>query len=85
MRYSITPVIYTPFGGSETTLTSIYMVINYAVGSTSMNVPYNICDADDKPIVNGFTTISEAELDQWGTDNMYIVNLVAADAGVTIV
>lgn len=85
MRYSITPVDYTPFGEPQTTLTSIYMVINYAVGSTSMNVPYNICDADDKPIVNGFTTISEAELDQWGTDDMYIVNLVAADAGVTVV
>ena len=85
MRYSITPITYTPFGGSETTLVSIYMVINYSVGTTSMNVPYNICDAEDRPLVNDFANIDEAELAQWGTDDMYIVNLVAAQAGVTVV
>lgn len=85
MKYSITPVSYTPFGKPETTLTSIYMTVTYQIGMTEMPVPYSLLDSEDRAIVSDLATIDEAELDQWGEDNMYIVNLVAAQAGVTVI
>lgn len=85
MKYPISPVTFTPFGGTETTLTSIYMTVTYQIGMTEMPVPYSLLDSEDRAIVSDLTFISEAELDQWGTDNMYIVNLVADAAGVTVI
>lgn len=72
-------------GEGTITLTSIFMTINYTVGMEEMTVPYNLCDDDTKSWYSAPAVISRAELDQWGTDDMYIVNLVAAQAGVTVV
>jgi len=85
MRYSIQPVTMTIPGEGTITLTSIYMTINYTVGMEEMTVPYNLCDDETKSWFSAPVVISQAELDQWGTDDMYIVNLVATAAGVTLV
>ena len=84
MRYSITPVQMTIPGEGTVTLTSIFMTINYTVGMEEMPVPYNLCDAETKSYYSGLVDITRDQLDQWGTDDMYIVNLVAAEAGVTL-
>lgn len=84
MKYPISPVTFTPFGGTETTLTSIYMTVTYQIGMTEMPVPYSLLDSEERAIVSDLTFIGETELAQWGEDDMYIVNLVAAAAGVTI-
>jgi hypothetical protein len=85
MHYSIEPIDMNVPGQSPVTLTSIFMTINYTVGMTEMTVPYNLCDDETKSWYSAPAVISEAELAQWGTDNMYIVNLVAAQAGVVLV
>ena len=62
----------------------ISMTINYTVGSTQMWVPYTLFDINAQPLWNGTASINQAELDAWGTDNMYIVELVCQQAGVTL-
>ena len=82
------PIQPTPFvvPNINTTLDAIFMVINYQVGMTQMYVPYNLLETGTgASMFNGTALITEAELAQWGEDDMYIVNLVAAQAGVTIV
>lgn len=85
MNYSIQPVQTTIPGEGTVSLTSIYMAINYTVGSTEMYVPYNLVDTNGKAWFSFQAVITETELDSWGTDDMYIVNLVAQKAGVTLV
>jgi len=85
MNYSIQPIQTTIPGEGTVTLTSIFMTIAYTVGSTEMYVPYSLLDANGKAWFSFQAVITEAEIDNWGTDDMYIVNLVAQQAGVTLV
>ena len=85
MHYSIQPVQMTIPGEGTITLTSIFMAINYQVGMTEMTVPYNLCDAETKSWYSAPVFITEQQLADWGTDDMYSVNLVAQQAGVTLV
>jgi len=83
--YDIQPTTMTIPGEGTITLTQIFMQINYQVGMEEMTVPYNLCDAETKSWYSAPVVIDQAQLDQWGTDDMYIVNLVATAAGVTLV
>jgi len=82
--YPIQPVAISVPGFSGS-VTSMYCLIQYQVGMTEMAVPYALADNTLRAQWQGTVVINEAELDQWGTDNMYIVNLVAQKAGVTLV
>jgi hypothetical protein len=72
-------------GSTVYTATQIYMSINYIVGNPQMPVPYRLLDSSSQILWAGNALITEAELDNWGTDNMYIVNLVCQQAGVTLI
>lgn len=45
---------------------------------------WSICDEDQRILISGMTYISEEQAASWGTDNMYIINIIADDAGVTL-
>lgn len=84
---NVYPIVDFPITVGTTTYTAalIYCPINYSVGMTEMQVPYTLLSAEGLAYWGGLATINEAELDNWGTDNMYIVNLVCQQAGVTLV
>jgi hypothetical protein len=47
-------------------------------------VTWSICDADERIITSGMAYITEEQAASWGTDDMYIIGLVADSAGVTL-
>lgn len=82
--YNIQPIsVSVP--GFTGNVTQMYCLVNYQIGMTEMTVPYALADDEQRAQWSGNVVITEAELDQWGTDNMYIINLVAQKAGVTLV
>lgn len=72
-------------GTTTYTAKLIYCPINYSVGMDTMMVSYTLAGEDGSAYWSGIATITEAELDAWGTDNLYIVNLVCQQAGVQLV
>lgn len=82
--YNIQPVQISGLGTTYTA-TKIMMAVNYTIGMTEMTVPFSLLDASDASVWNGNVDITETELNDWGTNDMYIVNLVAQKAGVTLV
>jgi hypothetical protein len=58
----------------------------YQVGMpTPYSTQYAILDEEQRVIVSDFCELTEAELADWGTDDMYIINIIAQKAGVTLV
>lgn len=83
MIYEIQPVNMT-FGATTNVLTQIEMFITYQSGMSQMPVPYNLATAEGVIYWSGQAMIDQMELDNWGTDDMFIVNLVCNQAGVTL-
>ena len=82
-HYPIEPVTIT-YGSTSYTATRLYAQINYQVGSAPMFCPWSLTNDDDGIIWSGTAEITEEQIDNWGTDNMYIVNIIAEQAGVVI-
>lgn len=72
--------------GSETKVGKyLFTAPQYQIGQGyPWGVTWNICDADQRIIHSGMTYITEAQANEWGTDDMYIIGLVADGAGVTL-
>ena len=83
-KYSIQPVNIV-VNGTTYVATDITMDVLYPLNATEMTVPYMLLGADGRLYWADNVLITETELDAWGTDNMYIVNLVATKVGVTLV
>ena len=84
-EYSIQPVTITVSPTLSYTATKIAMGINYNPSVTDMPVWYSLQDDSYNTYYEGSVVITESELALWGTDDMYIVNLVASKVGVTLV
>jgi hypothetical protein len=71
-------------GGFNETSTAKFILINvrYQIGMTEMNVPYSLMDENKIPIWNQAVSINQAELDAWGTDDNYMIDLVCQKVGV---
>jgi len=71
-------------GGFNETSTAkfIHMDVFYTIGMTEMNVPYQLMDETWKNLWNGAVIINQAELDAWGTDDNYMIDLVCQKVGV---
>lgn len=82
--YEIQPINIT-FGANTIVLKKIAMVVTYQLDMEQMMVPYNLLDENNVTYWSGTAMISSEELANWGTNNMYIVNLVAQKAGVTLI
>jgi len=64
----------------------LFTAPSYVVGMAGdLLAPYAICDNELHVLTSGQATITEAQLDNWGTDNMYLINLIAVQAGVTLI
>lgn len=44
---------------------------------------YSVCTDDGRTIKNEVYTLSQEEFDNWGSDDMYIVNLICEKEGLT--
>jgi len=71
-------------GGFNETSTAKFILMNvmYQIGMTEMNVPYSLMDENKIPIWNQAVSINQAELDAWGTDDNYMIDLVCQKVGV---
>jgi len=71
-------------GGFNETSTAKFILMNvmYQIGMTEMNVPYSLMDENKIPIWNQAVIINQAELDAWGTDDNYMIDLVCQKVGV---
>ena len=83
-HYEIQPVTV-QYGSSTYTATQLFTTINYTVGMVEMYCPWSICTAEGMIVWNGQAVIDQEQIDNWGEDNMYIVNIIASQAGVTLV
>jgi len=81
--YDITPftVNVTPLKSYD--CTQITVSATYSIGQSQMWVPFILATADGIPAYSDQVLIDESELAQWGTDDMYIVDLVCSKVGVT--
>ena len=85
-QYEIQPVDIVVNGNVIATCKTLDIAIDYQLNATSMVATYSAVDYVVGYVgLRGDVFFDAADLAQWGTDDMYIVNQVAAAAGVTLV
>ena len=85
-QYSIQPIAVTAGSTTIATCDVIEIIIDYQLDATEMWASYIVKEkATNYSLPMGNVLFGQADLDQWGTDDMYIVNQVATAAGVTLV
>lgn len=82
--YQIQPITLQVTPTISNTVTQLVTSVDYAVGMTEMQCQIFLQDASCVTYYNGVVTITEAELANWGTDDDYIIRLIAQKAGVTL-
>ena len=85
-QYEIEPVEIVVNGNVIATCTKMDVAVNYTLNATSMDASYSVIDYTIGYVgLRGDVQFDAANLAQWGTDDMYIVNQIAAAAGVTLI
>ncbi len=84
-NYAIVPVEIKRGETVIATCDTLHIAINYELSAPTMDVYYSVQSLSEGYIGwDGGMVYGSDVLDNWGTDDMYIVNLVATAAGVTL-
>lgn len=79
---SIQPVVF-PIVGTATKLE--VTLLPFKTDATTATTYYQLLTDEGKDCVSGNYTMTPEEFAQWGVDNSYVDDIVAANIGVTII
>lgn len=82
--YNIQPVTVGT-GFTTGTATTIGFLTSYVPFETSMPFSYTLTSADGQTLYMGSDVVGQQALSQWGDNDDYIINVMAAIVGVTVI
>tara|TARA_R110002153_G_scaffold16863_3_gene59148 strand:- start:5386 stop:5652 length:267 start_codon:yes stop_codon:yes gene_type:complete len=82
--YNISPIVVS-IGATTSTAVKVQFNQAYTAFQTSMSFSWTIFDVDNTILYSDSGTIGEAILSGWGSDDDYIINAMATEAGLSVI